>query len=528
MSAEDKTKFAAALRDSVRRYKKADYKAEFTTLADTMKVSDSERERLMKHADFLEKRKESLDWDQMSIDALVKIGFTTEEANDLLAGGAEIKGFALPPDTPTLATSGAAISALPKKMSAGKAMLYDGGSIEGFSVVGQEIKTMGTFQGEELPPISTQLVFKVRGDALASIGKTDGENGWKYYTSGHLHPQGGQTVVTKINFDSPQTTVPGQGGSVMFKKLDDGTLIFATVNTDGNWNGTVRVLIPGKASEALADQQAITKIMSEVGIAEHGLPAAEQIRELGIRRAAAQFLGDKNTAGKDIDSLIAALEAKGISPDDLVLNYDTTGTPNVRLTPEATKKVIDKTGIKTLKHNMMYGTSSSTIDKALAGIFASGHFASTNRRYNSGIGISGASSGQDVNVNGSDYVFFTPLTNSDPYASAYEFHVLPELSLNRVDTLVTAGDGYGNPDLRTGLLTSGTPQQFMLQSEVPLSTGVFILPEGKRQDLLAKLASSGITEIDGVPLEILITTQANYATQRQQLVEIWRERGLIA
>jgi hypothetical protein len=526
MSAEDKTKFAAALRDAVRRYKKADYKTEFTALADTMKVSDGERERLMKHADFLEKRKESLNWDKMSVDALVNIGFTTEEANDLLAGGAEIKGFALPPDTPTLATSGPAISKLPTKMSAGKTMLYDGGSIEGFSVVGQEIKTTGTFKGESLPSVSTQLVFKVRGDTLDKIKA--GENGWEYWQGGHLYPSGGTTMITKIDFDSPKTDVPGGSNAGMVtKRLDDGTIIVATIG-GGNWNGTVRVLIPGKADTALSDQQKITKIMFEVGIEDHGLPTAEQVRDLGIRRAAAHLLGIKNIQDYDIDSLIAKLDAKGISPEDIVLNYDTTGTPNVRLTPEATQKVIAKTGIKELRHNMGYGTSSSSYDKALVGIFTSGHMASTNRRYNSGIGISGASSGQDVNVNGSDYVFFHPSTSATSSPSEYSFYVLPELSLNRVDSLVTPGDAYGNPNYRSGLITDSTPLQYMLTSEVPVSTGIFVLSAGKRQELLNKLSSNGISEIDGVPLELLISTQADYKKSRDALIQIWQERGLIA
>jgi hypothetical protein len=67
----------------------------------------------------------------------------------------------------------------------------------------------------------------------------------------------------------------------------------------------------------------------------------------------------------------------------------------------------------------------------------------------------------------------------------------------------------------------------MLTSEVPMSTGIFVLNAGKRQELLNKLSSNGISEIDGVPLELLISTPADYKKSRDALIQIWQERGLI-
>lgn len=586
MSEEDRAIFAAALKNATTRYKKADYEKEFTKIADVQGLTDVERERLTKHAKFLEDRKESLDWDKMTTDLFKSLGYDDDQIADLLVSK-EIQGFQLEEkNTPTLSNSAKKVGELREHRNTGVKTFYDAGLIEGFKVSAQKIKlTGGSPKGKDGKLVrdadgkkldipdgdATSLVFKVRSDAEAKIEAeiADPDGGWTEWRSGHVIPVDVFDLEDMGNFpDSLQQKVPitldvtkpnnklNNHGSLVvntkvstyIKQNPDGSILLYTKTVTGSNshkrngdNRTVRIIVPGDPEEFLSDTQKVTSVMESAGINQHGIPTAEQVREVGLRQAAQLLGGTTDSGSLSEEQLMELIESKGLSPDDIQLTTSIGGDPRIVLNEQATRKIMQSTQYDGFEHRITgssdWNNPNATTDRIVS-IFLTGGLTTTKGRHDHGIVKGGMSSLEDTEVGSSDYMFFYPSVNINSDitgtqkpkgAGGFYFYTPIQMNGNRLDTQVHSSDHYGNLDQRAGIfdssMSANSSGQIQFLGGTRVSSGIMVVDDGKKEYIVEALKNEGVTEIDGIPVELLVAEQSKKDEQFKQLVEIWTDMG---
>ena len=522
LSPEEKQKFAEALWDGVRRFQKADFQSEFANVADTMKVTNAERERLAKHAQFLEDKKKALDWEQMSRNAMVHAGLDNQAIEDIIhpplpsAAYKTFDGLVVPQETMTVGNAklGKAIDDMHVGAIA-RRFTYDGGDIRNFQVSASRVKFESTafgISGQE----STMLEFKRTGKAAAHVPSVS--EGWQVLGHGHIVPSA-QNGKEHPTFNSATTTsLPGSGGSTTWaKRLDDGSVVMVTLatNSKNSSDQLVRIVMPGDAQTALSDTQRVETAMTEVGVKSHGLPKPAELEKYALSSASSMLLGKKTGS---VATLEANLQTMGLSKKNLLTYLDNEGVLRVKFDDEGVKKILDAAGNPVFNtHSFSYGGNSQL---GVFNTFVDGSISSTTRRYQHGMPISGASSAADVQKGSGDFVFMFRQWN-DNSPGSWSFAAPAEDLYSRTDWYSVSGDSYGNPSSNHGVSHGHAYKNSMencFNQTIDLTRGITTVPTTAEYDsLIAKLHAAGVDDIKGVPIEDLIATVSTFKEKMKAL-----------
>lgn len=518
---EEKEKWAKALVDSVRRYQKRDFATEFTEIADTMKVSDIERQRLAQHAKWLEDRKTSLDWDAMLTSALTQAGFDPEDIDSKLNGG-NVAGFAVPQGAHTVDNVAQALSSAPKSALYVN-MIYDGPDIENFEVRITKATVIGLGNDLTKPVKAETLTFKLHGDALAKLSLEElqnPDNGWKYLGSGMPIPK---RLVSGKRFDVNNVYAYGTGTNseaiqTFGKLMPDGSYIIVHRVKNGNTgtaDGLVRVLIPETTG---VTPETVKNTMNAVGVANHTPPSPQQIKEMGIRSLVSSVFGyqnrdailDKNAG--DLDGMLADVSKElgvNITADDFITVANSTGRLQVRLTPEKAKEVAKASGRKTMLHDLYHKDA-----KSITTLLVHGRLEPSIRRWENGLSTStGQSAWQDMQKIGAGDMMYLYKYQEDPenFTAAGRFLSLAEVMLGRTDYYAFDGDAWGefeNPSkpsgFKVGMVSAYGDKEIDFRGGISLNEGLLIVDPTKRQEIIDATKAAGRTEIDGVPIEDIL------------------------
>lgn len=543
LSPEEKNKFAAAMSDAVKRYQKADFSGAFGEIADRMNLTKSERDRLEAHADFLENRKASLNWEKMQRNMFTNMGFSDQEAEDLLnppqptAAYTKYKGLVVPPDAPTIGPSLAKAAESAHEATMYIPFSYDGGDIEHFEVRSQQVDYKDAALGIADFTDSTVLTFKRRGKA-AKVKPSEAD-GWTKVTQAPTPVR--KNIGEKPRFDPDSYTdkanVPGSAGVITWrKKLDDGTVVMVTTTPAGNAgknssNQLSRIIMPGNAGSNLNNQERVRGAMEALGIKQHGLPTQDDVRTFGIQAAGASLLGHSHggTTQEVEDKLKNSF---GITAGNLRTVIRGDGKMFVEFDEDAVEKIKQVSGVSAIHHNFAYGSNppEDTIVSSLAG---GGYLSSTTTRYNHGVAVSGASSDSDAGTHGSgDYVFayraynkefdtyfeagntshYSPSTFVTPVSDAYA----------RTDWYALTGDNYGEINNSSGVIAGHAGQsasESMFRTSMDLTRGLIVVNQTMRDSIIKRLGDMGITSVRDIPLDEIVVTGVDYAEKAQKLLE---------
>ena len=544
---ERRLAYAVAMIDTVHRYQQGDYKAAFTEIADRQGLNDEARAKLMQHAEFLEKRKTSLDWDAMTRAALSDLGMSQGEIDGAYGIHSDSLGtLKIANPSPALQSVAKAVDEMPK-YNMGARVLYDGDSIEQFHL---SINT-GEFAlpnadgtvGESTP--GTQFTLKLHGSAGKSRSMP-AKNGWvpsAGMTMGVVTPEGGYT------FDLANGTEPPTVGGIktFTKVMPDGTVIMVTKQTSGStehtssWHNNVRIIIPGTAEDAVTSSS-LKDAMQAVGVTSHAPPTPGDLENFASFKLASLVLGPDAIGTKSADELRKMLKEKGFSMDDVTVTVDSLGAPHIRFTEEATARNIETIGLGYITHDITGGDSTQgTIDK-VANIVRSGYLMSATDRYNHGIHARGQSTPQDIGNGVADYLFLNRVMQNTAsgagtlddveYLDSMTIYFPPELLASSTDWYQAQYDSWGKLSARGPNITAEGPtsagtmtpwtdgKEVMLRDRLPLSMSIVSVGADKRQAIIDKLQESGMTEIDGIPIGDIIVASGDMQAIKKRTAQI--------
>jgi hypothetical protein len=559
---EQKRAYGVAMMEAIRKYKKTNWRAAMKEIGDRQNLSEEARKKLEQHGEYLEARKESLDWDTMTQTALLDLGLSASEILDITGEvDAKYAKFAQPDDAPAPTDAAKIAEALPA-MNFGSHFAYDGEDIEDFAVAVQRTQIKNGMVGPDGQPYTgdgTTLTFKLHGDAKDF--QPSEEEGWTVLTNGHpvplqshragmnmdveaswdlANPASGDLGVTLAPGSSlaepediPNSTYPGWYVKTWSKTLPDGTVVMITRPYDdfGNTDiknshiGTVRIVTPGRPETVTNDAARLEQYMTTAGVRSHGQPGVAEFEAASVRKLGRLVLGNEAT-GKTEEEIVAALEARGMSVDDLAVYRQHDGKLVLGLTRDATKSIVDEYGVTHYSHDLAaLGYNKNTVEERLIETVVAGALGSTTTRYNNGLYRKGASSNADTGLNGSgDYIFLHPHTpaidskypGKGKLGGEYRIFFPPEAVLSRSDWYGTKQDDFGNISNRGAPLSDAnfapdanahSAPEAAVKAQMSLADAVIVVPSGSRDDLIARIKAQGVSDIDGTPIEDIIITE---------------------
>lgn len=543
LSPEERQKWAAALTDSVRRYKKADFAKEFGEIADVMKVSDPERERLAKHAAFLEAKKTALDWDQMTRNALGGAGLSDQEIEDLInpplpsAAYKRFDGLVVPQETMTVGNP--KLGKQIDNMNLGAlatSFTYDGGDVRRFEVRASKVDFQSDKLGISKETPSVMLEFKRTGKAAAVVPSV--ESGWTLIGGGHQVPamQDGISAPT-FNLTGFGTELLGTGSMTQWaKKLDDGTVVLVTTGSKKNSADNIaRIIIPGESAAQALDPDRVENAMKALGVTQHGLPTKDQLEKYALS-ASVRVLTGKNSGSKP--SLIAELQQHGLSMSNLRSYLDADGVLRVEFDDTALQKIKELSGnVSVIYHSLNYGSGGET---AVINSIIDGKISSSTRRFNHGIPKGGGSTSSDVGAHGSGDFLFTYRKYGIPMDSIHpdemHFYTPVEVAYRRTDWYALGathghyhGDHYGEISHIGGVQkghTGKTTMESMFDQGLDVTKGLMVVPQSSLSSIISKLKLRGVETVGGIPIEDIVVTPSNFTEKLALLRERLAAEGI--
>lgn len=541
LSPEERQAWGEALTDGVRRYKKADFGQAFGEIADTMKVNDAERMRLLDHASYLEKRKTSLDWDKMSRAALLHAGFSDKEVEDLLNPPKPSSAYHrsdkvdVPQQALTVGTKLAKAVEDAPPLRLAHQFVYDGDDIRHLQVRARQISYSSSKFGGNGP--ATMLEFKRHGKAtdFNPWNEVD-KDGWTLVSSGHVVPKAASATENPLfAMDGSSGTMhtPGTAGmSVWGKKLDDGTIVLVTTgNQKNSTDQTVRIVMPGQAIDNLADDAKIEQAMKAVGVKSYGLPTQADVEKFALQSATRLLTGKKGQF--TVPTLEKKLqESHGIGLKNLRTVIRPDGTLDIEFDDEALKKILaDAKNVKTIHHSFSYGGGGQT---AVVNALIDGRISPTTRRFNHGVPVGGGSSSSDVGSHGSgDYLFTYKNYYTTPAqfgtSANWSFVTPAEVAYRRTTWFALNGDHYGEINHNKGVALGhdgSSSMEVMFDGGLDVTRGLIVVPDADYAQVLAKVKAAGVEDIHGVPIEDILVTKNTYAQAYAKLKERLAEEGI--
>ena len=239
-----------------------------------------------------------------------------------------------------------------------------------------------------------------------------------------------------------------------------------------------------------------------------------------------------NPSGTERAASLQRIKDKwGIGPENVTIRTGAGGRIEMRLDEESAKKIVQKTGVKVLHHNL---TGNSANKGAVAGetpeqrreriaeYFASriatpqGGLLSTTTRWSEGVGGGGMSSQTDVNTGGADYVFTTPASKpvSDNNYDVPKIYFSGERAFQRLDFWANQSDKFGKR-IGKSPIDQAVPGGYEVMFKGRLSFDdaevLMVNDQTMRTLIITKLRQKGINEIGGRPLEAVIMTGQDYS-----------------
>lgn len=587
LSKEDRLQFMARLALMTRDFEQLDLDALAERILSEPNWTDEERSHLMSRIQILKDRQESLPWPQLLQKAATELGLEEEEINAAIAAMSQA-GFV----DEDISGPTSAFNALARMSSRNKGatFLWDGRDIRFQEILVSNATLVNSPTGDG----GQAAVFQLRVDDQARQGLEallTEENGWiqigereKPMIPLYENPDS-YVGITQRDYDpagdgkqrfldwNNPADIKGIGGKgrLYQKIMPDGTIIQAFVKNEPrhSFDGLVTIIRPTVSDDpdtlVVPDARAvIDAALTEVGVTSE--PAAlEVIQESALRMMAVQLYGHV-ARGWTWDQLLAKMQEKGISPSDFYVRSDAYMQPDVRLDKNIRDSIVRSVSRTGVQHRW-YG-----LDGLLRAI-ENGGASSYLRRALTGFPKKGQSSTEDTLRGSNDWSFwhFRPRArlvpkdisvfdvddldddtlvslitgrrssgndDNDPYAPSS--FVPLEFAVERVETVVTPTDNFGSITSHTELTeateidpdsSASSPPEPMLRGNIPLSRGMHFIPASSFNNVLAKLQALGITELDGVPVELLFVSQsaspAEIAQKWRLLVAKWDELGWI-
>lgn len=587
MSKENKVAVAAEMRRAVNLYRNLDEDSLASDLADAG-LTPAEQKMLSDQIQYLIGRQQSMDWDAMLAQAYEILGVTETELDEFDANNDRSVIERFKPEIIASSTT-TALQSLRRQnpRNLGVTFRWGGADVRDARVTTGDV-VLENAPGTDGPVRGMYTIFRLDGDAKESIGDLldDGE--------GNLSDEW-ETVL--MNEDSDLLTEPilptyrtankaltyrrrldyktwstkervqktGGNGSTYKKTLPDGTEVYVHIAAPSGGNpakknayyGHVIAIMRTESDNpevlAISNYDEKLKAVGEaVGVASPSMATPEEYLSFGVRNLAANVFGPNSPSiqGKTDDELIKMLAEMGWSINDIEMATDINGTPYVRLTKAARKRVLQERGFRYAQHKITSGPN-FTAEEGLKQVLRSGSLGGAQARFDGGVDYGGMSVEADVRRGGSNKIFMynrnapeEPLPLDDvesplplqfgSQGGQYTIVVPGEFAIERLDTRIsTPGDNYGDSDdlgVTYGGDLESDARQFYLNGNLSLGRAMVVISDAaplKREDLIKMLKSQGITHYDGVPIELVITTYSNRAEAFKALKAYWAKIGLM-
>ena len=455
-----------------------------------------------------------------------------------------------------LRTPEQALSETQTKASGLSTFQYDAGQIENLNVTAESVIFNGTAHTEVRMKLTSGAKTRLSQEVERSIAKDDGK--WdkargilvidrkikKEVTFNHIP----ESTDERFIFIRKQYRTDGTPGPA-FVNTDlssntytafrsDGTAIrFVTSKDAYAFDGTVRVMIPGKATPAQ-----IEKVMKDLGVTANRLPSAEDVEKLKTAKLISLFNPNFGNvlekAPIEIKAEIKRITTKwGFTLDEVTEEIDNDGALRFLLPERIAVKIADDSNIKSIKHALggyLYDIPQDEATNRVVGFFTgNGKLLSQTQRKTRGSGGFGISEDSDVQTGGADYVFVRPSRvlpqDAGQYAGTMVFS--PTQLLRRTDYFGYSGDSYGvkNPAKMQSYLNTKTRQkdvfpdtfdeitnpsnsaEMMFQHSIDINDlySISVNPV-TRDEAISRLKGLGIDEWNGRKIEDVIILAQEY------------------
>lgn len=578
MNEEDRIRFMAELAVLTDAYKDMDLDGFLARLLQEPNWTDEEISHLSGRVGILQDRRGSLQWDKFVKDAAVALGISEEQINERIAAA----GVFAPLDE---AISGptAAFNALAKmaKRNKGAMFLWDGNDIALQEVLVTNAKIVNAPGMDDTQAAIFQ--FRLSKEARQAVAEDviSTNNGWELVQgrrkpmiplylepgsypsfsqdSGDYKPPQSNAPQRYFDFEQPSMHDIGGKGKLYQKTLEDGTIMQVFIADPPTYDepyhsfdGFVTIIRPSASDDpdVLVVQDArstLAAALSEVGVTS--APADETtLRESALRQMAVQLFGHA-ARNWSWDEVVEKMAEKGISTSEFYIRSDAYMQPDVRLDKEARNAIVQQLPRVAVSHRWYDG-----IKDFIRGL-ENGGLSSFLRRASAGFAKGGMSARTDT-VRGSNDWFFNHwmpkvkvpdvsksllddsitddeikqfLSGSDAYGIT---SISPlEFAIERVGSVWTPSDTFGRLDSHVSITQASASEanaEPMLRGEVPMSRQVHVFDnQNDLNEALARAASLGITELDGVPIELLFLYKYDQqlAAKYRLLLAKWQELG---
>ena len=369
----------------------------------------------------------------------------------------------------------------------------------------EEIDLFGGFEIEESINVPTMSIKPDKEPAIAvkKIGNSKGES-FTYVFSDKI-----DGVPVKI--DIVRAPVPG--------------------NTPGKaFNSLVSIVVPeGTPADV------IEKAMRRAGVVD-ARPATDVDAKTWIENRIISVFGGYTDASKNISSptirqsVLEGVEARfGLRPQDVEIVVGADNRIEMRVPESVAEKLKVATGVEYFRHRLFVENDKrvkklsgqerqNMIVDIISDMFTSdrgseGTLLSTTNRYYRGMKDAvGMSQSEDIRTGGADYIFTTPVS-ADYQLSAgttsFSFYYDPKILLRRIDFYTNEYDGYGARSESKDVIAATRPgsHETIFKGGIGPEALRYILVKTKfyKEMLVAALIDRGITEINGRPIEEVIT-----------------------
>jgi hypothetical protein len=296
------------------------------------------------------------------------------------------------------------------------------------------------------------------------------------------------------------------------------------------------------------------KVLESFGITSEA-PSDEILALDSLRQLAWSLIGGKpfEYSDKSEAELMALLSSFGIGIGDIELAFDDDGSPFMKLTKAARDKIA-ATSKKTMLKHRYYHHSDGEV-KSFVNTMLTGRLSSARRRIPHGIPGAGWSTQADSGYQSNDYVFFKfsdaelpdptisildPSTDDKLQAKyiadssggwgSHIYSYFPvEFAVERTDSRWTTRDTFGNIESHTSFekahKSSSAPEP-LIRDSMSMARGIHVVPDTMYDDVIARIKSQGVTEIGGIPIEVLIVSSKEDVVEAfKKLRQYWIDLG---
>lgn len=539
---EKKMAFARELIASVRRAEGRDFKKAMTETADMQGITGPERERLIKHGEFLDSRKGDLD---SYVDgALRSLGMTDEQIKE--ARGAGEKPFAGEEQFGSSPYYEGATS-FTDTLTKAHALEAPGSVYTPLSVAGSVDGQMGitghregSLPGGVMGPI-TEMRVNLDDDTAADLrARVMTEDGWQLY-EGFLFPQayddkmivpvspGDAGSVLRSGSEFPDSLknagwsispaeVAGRKPITAMKQLPDGTVVYFYSGTnEQNFAGSNMVRVFRNGTEVAPDE--LNEVFNSLGLGDAKYAQVEDTAKRGLNLFVQSFAGHLKGSTTE-EKLEYIKQYRGVTPGDVEVYYDSLGRLRMRLTEDAYARLRSTTGLTDSLGGMYKATDS--VDGVVRAITSGGLQTGLDRHLHGANALKNSAS-TDMGTGGALYNFVhgfddDGIVPSMGYLRTFHWVIDHDAALRELRFTAHYGDKYGavNP-LNHHISHEGLPDTVEAVKRGNFYDGMFpgtltlehvkeirVRSSYERQEVLQKLANAGITEINGKPVEEFI------------------------